>query len=145
MAENPVLIDLSGNGHDATCYNFGWSGMSGVGGYIDNVFTTGNNVIFQNFATLVSSDTVHITTSHINSTLGIGYWEVSSYTPHIRLEVTGKITDKLYISQYNRVNDQSSKVELKPGINDVHLTFSEDYAKYATLFVTSANKVTTKK
>lgn len=33
MAENPVLRDLSGNGHDATCYNFAWSGMSGVGGY----------------------------------------------------------------------------------------------------------------
>lgn len=33
MAENPVLHDLSGNGHDATCYNFAWSGMSGIGGY----------------------------------------------------------------------------------------------------------------
>ena len=33
MAENPVLTDLSGNGHDATCYNFAWNGMSGVGGY----------------------------------------------------------------------------------------------------------------
>lgn len=33
MAENPVLEDLSGNGHDATCYNFAWSGMSGVGSY----------------------------------------------------------------------------------------------------------------
>ena len=33
MAKNPVLRDLSGNGHDATCYNFGWSGMSGIGGY----------------------------------------------------------------------------------------------------------------
>ena len=36
MAENPVLRDLSGNGHDATCYNFAWTGMSGVGGYDDN-------------------------------------------------------------------------------------------------------------
>lgn len=33
MAENPVLKDLSGHGHDATCYNFGWGGMSGIGGY----------------------------------------------------------------------------------------------------------------
>lgn len=33
MAGNPVLKDLSGNGHDATCYNFGWKGMSGIGGY----------------------------------------------------------------------------------------------------------------
>lgn len=34
MAENPTLKDLSGNGNDATCYNFGWSGMSGIGGYM---------------------------------------------------------------------------------------------------------------
>lgn len=33
MASNPVLADLSGNGHDITCYNFAWAGMSGIGGY----------------------------------------------------------------------------------------------------------------
>ena len=33
MAENPVLRDLSGNGHDATCYNFAWAGKSGIGGF----------------------------------------------------------------------------------------------------------------
>lgn len=33
MAADPRLIDHSGNGHHATCYNFAWSGMSGVGGY----------------------------------------------------------------------------------------------------------------
>ena len=30
MAENPVLKDLSGHGHDATCYNFGWTEESGI-------------------------------------------------------------------------------------------------------------------
>ena len=33
MEANPKLIDLSGNGHDITCYNFAWIGMSSVGGY----------------------------------------------------------------------------------------------------------------
>lgn len=33
MQANPVLKDFSGNGHDATCYNFAWAGMSGIGGY----------------------------------------------------------------------------------------------------------------
>lgn len=33
MKANPVIKDLSGNGHDATCHNFAWSGMSSVGGY----------------------------------------------------------------------------------------------------------------
>ena len=34
MSQNPILKDLSGNGHDATCYNFAWSRMSGIGGYV---------------------------------------------------------------------------------------------------------------
>ena len=46
MAENPVLKDLSGNGHDATCYNFSWSDMSGVGGY---------NVNFRSYGSASSS------------------------------------------------------------------------------------------
>ena len=33
MSTNPILKDLSGNGHNATCHNFAWSGMSGIGGY----------------------------------------------------------------------------------------------------------------
>ena len=33
MAEYPVLTDLTGNGHDITCHNFAWGGMSGIGGY----------------------------------------------------------------------------------------------------------------
>lgn len=30
MAATPVLRDLSGNGHDATCYNFAWTEESGI-------------------------------------------------------------------------------------------------------------------
>ena len=33
MAANPVLADLSGNGHDIECFNFAWAGMSGIGMY----------------------------------------------------------------------------------------------------------------
>lgn len=44
MAENPILKDFSGNGHDITCYNFAWSGMSGIGGFITN-FNTWNKQI----------------------------------------------------------------------------------------------------
>ena len=36
MQANPVLADHSGNGHDAACGNFAWSGMSGIGGYLFN-------------------------------------------------------------------------------------------------------------
>lgn len=39
MAEYPVLTDLTGNGHDITCHNFAWGGMSGIGGYNANFKT----------------------------------------------------------------------------------------------------------
>ena len=47
MAANPVLADLSGNGHDITCYNFAWSGMSGIGGYNWNYNTFSKNIYFE--------------------------------------------------------------------------------------------------
>lgn len=43
MAANPVLADLSGNGHDIECFNFAWSGMSGIGG-TEAPFTNRTNV-----------------------------------------------------------------------------------------------------
>ena len=36
MAANPVWVDKTGNGYDLQLKNFAWSGMSGVGGYVDN-------------------------------------------------------------------------------------------------------------
>lgn len=36
MKENPVWVDKTGNGHDLQMKNFAWSGMSGVGGYVEN-------------------------------------------------------------------------------------------------------------
>nr|DAN09689.1 MAG TPA: hypothetical protein [Caudoviricetes sp.] len=36
MSTNPVWKDLTGNGHDLQMKNFGWAGMSGVGGYNQN-------------------------------------------------------------------------------------------------------------
>lgn len=56
MSQNPILKDLSGHGHDATCYNFAWSGMSGIGGFVydesnlnrgfSNIIISGNKATF---------------------------------------------------------------------------------------------------
>lgn len=43
MAENPVWKDLTGNDHDLQMKNFAWSGMSGVGGYVQNFNYFRNN------------------------------------------------------------------------------------------------------
>lgn len=146
MAADPRLIDLSRNGHDAECRNFAWGGMSGIGGYTDNLFDSGRNIFFSNFATLLSSDTVEIRNSYIDDPKEIGYWATASMTPRLILEVSGLIDDQeLKVAQYNTASDKSSAVALHNGVNDVQLTFSENYAQQATLYLTkglSGNKVT---
>lgn len=59
MAATPVLRDLSGNGHDATCYNFAWSGMSGIGGY--NMDSSDWTVYSSATYTRPTPTTIHIT------------------------------------------------------------------------------------
>lgn len=44
MAENPVWVDKTGNGHDLQLKNLAWGGMSGVGGYEMNFNSWRNNV-----------------------------------------------------------------------------------------------------
>ena len=68
MAADPRIIDHSGNGHHATCYNFAWSGMSGIGGYYFGAFHNKANNIY-NFYTNESKSCVHITS--VNSD---AYW-----------------------------------------------------------------------
>lgn len=43
MAENPVWVDKTGNGHDIQLKNFSWKGMSGVGGYVQDFNDFRNN------------------------------------------------------------------------------------------------------
>ena len=56
MEANPVLADLSGNGHDITCYNFGWSGMSGIGGYVYDLTGSKYSTVSNNIATIISNE-----------------------------------------------------------------------------------------
>lgn len=60
MAANPKLIDLSGNGHDATCYNFAWGGMSGVGGYVMSMSNFGLNGPPANITLSRTKTSIHI-------------------------------------------------------------------------------------
>lgn len=134
MAADPYLKDLSGNGHDAKCQNFAWGGMSGIGGYTDNIFTSGRYVFFHS-EYLIAPDTISFSKTYVGSPLGIGYWETASMTPRLLLEVSGiKAGEHLYVTQYNQKNDHTADVELHNGYNDVQLTFSDQYSQYATLF-----------
>ena len=56
MAANPVLADLSGNGHDIECFNFGWAGMSGIGGYVYDLIGSKYSTVSNNIATIISNE-----------------------------------------------------------------------------------------
>lgn len=83
MSQNPVLRDLSGNGHDATCYNFAWSGMSGIGGYSTSFLGDG----WMNIPEIVSvNDNSCIFTEARNSTSLLFH---SGYLDEFNIKVTG--------------------------------------------------------
>lgn len=85
MEANPVLKDLTGNGHDATCYNFAWKAESGIGGYkID--FSTWTQSTRCNIETTPTT----ITITNINSPGEMVYAKPDKLIwPSIRVRVTG--------------------------------------------------------
>ena len=119
MAANPVLADLSGNGHDITCYNFGWSGMSGIGGYnwTYNKFTTKDNFEHTDESvTLVNSDkTTFERIFNISN--------ISNIVKGQKIKVSG-INGNVKITAYVQV----SNVRFTPlVINDITITKNGEY------------------
>lgn len=68
MSQNPILKDLSGHGHDATCYNFAWSRMSGIGGYHFDTLTKWYKTPNNNGEYTVNNTKLHITKTTTNPT-----------------------------------------------------------------------------
>ena len=81
MAADPTLRDLSGNGHDATCYNFAWAGNSGIGGVAEDYLSE----YYMNFLKgargrgTVTHNTIHITEILSNS-VNVRFFE-SQHSP----------------------------------------------------------------
>lgn len=123
MAANPKLIDLSGNGHDATCYNFAWTEMSGIGGYDAKLFTEKIEGKV-GYVQLIDSYSIHISKISNSSTTQNGsYWEIGKLAFRVILNVQGlQEGQDLFICQYN--NDWYGKVQLFEGRNDVTLDFT---------------------
>lgn len=87
MSLSPILKDLSGNGNDATCYNFGWSGMSGIGGYNYNFR---NSIIYKSSAIKEDNSVVFNTVTRGENS------KINSYIfylfPTVSKPVTGTFT-----------------------------------------------------
>ena len=110
MAANPVLADLSGNGHDITCYNFGWAGMSGIGGYMSD-FTKGYHYPDTKDE---SFDYITPTKFHFIKAFNISgdIWKLKYIGGKIKLNITGIPDDANF-----RIGTLSNVINLQNGIN----------------------------
>lgn len=83
MAENPVWVDKTGNGHDLQLKNLAWGGMSGVGGYEMNFNLWRNNVSSIpdiSMSTTTTSVSVSVGNSTYNNNLisiHISNWDIN--------------------------------------------------------------------
>lgn len=163
MAATPMLRDLSGNGHDATCYNFAWSGMSGIGGYFIRPFNNwiaNTNVTFtvqsDYKCTIVSGSSgtqslgirtsyynnfiLNISISNINSSQVLIYMLQGDDVADIRCTITeeGTYTISLEYNEqayYNQVLISGlCTVEILPEYPDALVSDGvDDYAQVASL------------
>lgn len=105
MAENPVWVDKTGNGHDLQMKNSAWGGMSGVGGYKlnwSNSNTWANYITQGTFGTgEVTDNTIHITSAKTNNAL----FETRASLKSVEYKVLIKgLTDDIYL-RYGVFND----------------------------------------
>lgn len=146
MTENLVWKDLTGNGHDLQMKNFAWSGMSGVGGYVQN---------FNNFRNNTTVDKVRIDEQSSNSikvtllTSGMGhviyipkdvYQFNKSY--FIKISSEGYNEGDLFLSFYAPSTSTATtvKVPLNPnGITEIPAIKEDDFL--AVYLFNAAGKV----
>ena len=99
MANNPILKDLSGNGHDATCYNFAWSGMSGIGGYIEDFKNAWYNLETEGTIDMWSHNSFVLTSTAGHNTASIIYTNRDNIT--LKFKVSGLTEGDIIINQRN--------------------------------------------
>lgn len=128
MAENPILKDLSGNGHDATCYNFALGGMSGISGYPDNLRNY-EIISYDDFVTEVVND--HKFT--INGNIGLKpYYQVLLNTRDYSakrgsLYAKGIPDDVWFVYQINgSTSNPDGSLLIKNGLNEFDLIPNEN-------------------
>lgn len=120
MAANPVLADLSGNGHDATCYNFAFAESSGCGKYAqtwkERSITNDYGDIYVNKSTLIYNP-------NSLSALNAGFPENEILQPSdvpIKISIKGLKEDGSSIFQINIEGNTSISFN-KDGIHEIQI------------------------
>lgn len=134
MAANPVWVDKTGNGHDLQMKNFAWSGMSGVGGYVQNFNDFRNNATVDKVRIdEQSSNSIKVTilTTGINNAIYIPkniYQFNKSYSIKISSEGynEGDLSLSFYASSVSTAT--TVKVPLNPnGITEIPAIKGDDF------------------
>ncbi|HIY88195.1 MAG TPA: hypothetical protein H9824_05775 [Candidatus Bacteroides pullicola] len=127
MAADPRLIDHSGNGHHATCYNFAWSGMSGIGGYAMD-FTRLSIMSKEN--TQVSSTKIEIKSGYEFANGGVVFLNTNSTNifdfPNYRVKVSGLNSNLIY--RYIGEDGDKHDIFLTNGVHDLPASHNSLYA-----------------
>ena len=146
MAENPVLIDQSGNGYDATCYNFNWSGLSGIGGYAIDLDSINwiTDVGAQHTSTIVTIPVGY------NSTSAVCYTRTIKDIPSFKVKISGLTDNNITTFRYFYIAENGYRTDflLQDGINNIpysHVTAVEQldtWIGFGPILNTTNNPVT---
>ena len=130
MAANPVLADLSGNGHDITCYNFAWAGMSGIGGYVFQPLDKWYKSPSNNGTYTVEGYTLHIT--KLNTTSNVYYITNGGGKNYVESIEGNTVTTKSFRIRINGLPDGKEVtigglLPLSAGSEHVNVLFQKQY------------------
>lgn len=144
MATNPVWKDLTGNGYDLQMKNFGWAGMSGVNGYVENFnqwfvgFDESNKTVSDSSMKLVLLESDSQKVVYDKTTHQIGY------TYNFYIKVTGIEGRTLNVKCGTLGNIIMSITE--DGIYSINTTISDDWGNNMLYLIfppsSSSNTVT---
>lgn len=92
MAENPVWVDKTGNGHDLQLKNLAWGGMSGVGGYTENYDSNRWHKVVSRIDTTWTYKSFNVKSIKDNNSAQLFYQSLSSDTGFRVLSCTIKVS-----------------------------------------------------
>lgn len=117
MAADPRIIDHSGNGHHATCYNFAWAGKSGIGLYEVDCSTFGRPGV--KYQINSGSKPQNLTSSYGNLAAKFDIF------PSFQAKITGIEGNNISSNYYYR--DESGVEKFFPIKTDGTYTFPQSY------------------
>ena len=133
MAANPVWKDLTGNGHDLQMKNFGWAGMSGVGGYEFDFKNSSDWVV--NSTQIKEYNDNRIVISNRLNIVQLNYKHTSI---KITLKVTGLEENGSRLKIYDDIDSSKEQSYNKDGIHKIDY-IANDGANYVYFYVTGGN------